>query len=579
MWVLKLIFVKMLLLYPMVSFCSENQTMNKLCHGIYIQSPAPLTLSESEKKLVCSDHAVAPYDKIPNNQRRYLLGKFLEARGYYNYKIEEKNREIYIDSGAVALTRLILIRNDPVGIDPSRFWKVYGHPLTSTNLDRIEEWVRDQLSKHGYPCVKISTLAYPERGDIEINIQEAKQKIFGRVTMDPISGLIGGIESRFQAFKSGEIFDSRLLSLSNQRMLASELVLNSTYAINCSTADDVEISFSHLAGKPRLVSISTGFDTEEIFNFEAAWQHARLGNLGSMMLLSAKSSYRNQNLRFLYDWYYAPFPVKHSIKTFLTLKREFEKDYENIQFQAQAGPTFSFDYAEALIEFWLSLRYEYNEIVRGEGLGQSHGLPIVLNLALQNHEYELQQSDPSSGYRLNLNIENSSKDIASDFSEFRIGLDGLYLKNLFKLDPAVWVFGLRFSLETINLGSETEFDNYPQSKRLYLGGSNSIRGFARKRIPQGGALTKLYLGTELRLLQLFPFGLQPLVFLDYARQGRKTAFLKPTNYWSPGIGVHWKSFIGLIRGTISYGLISGQDKDKYADIEGLQVYLSYGENF
>ena len=579
MWVLKLIFIQIFLLYSTISFGQLNKKFNILCQSIYIRSPASLVLSESEKKLVCSDHSVAPYDKIPNNQRRYLLEKFLESRGYYDYQIEEKSQNLYIDSGAVAITRSIIIRNDPFGIDPSRFWKAYGHPLTSTSLDRIEEWVRDQLSKHGYPCVKIRTLAYPERGDIEINIEDAKQKKFGRVTMDPISGLIGGIESRYQAFKSGDIFDSRLLAVSNQRMLASELVLNATYAINCSTDENIQIDFSHLAGKPRLVSISTGFDTEEIFNFEASWQHARLGELGSMMLLSAKSSYRTQNLRFLYDWYYAPFPIKHSIKTFLTVKRDFEKDYENIQFQTQVGPTFSFDYAAALIEFWLGLKYEYNEVLRGEGLGQSHSLPLVFNLDLQDHDYELNQSDPSSGYRLNLTIENSSKDLASDFSEFRVRMDALFLKNLFKLDPAVWVLGLRASLETINLGSDAELDKYPQSKRLYLGGSDSIRGFARKSIPQGGALTKLYLGTELRLLQLFPFGLQPVIFLDYARQGRKAAFLKPTNFWSPGVGMHWKTFIGLIRGTVSYGLISGQDKDNYANKEGLQVYLSYGENF
>lgn len=578
-YALKLIFFQIFLLCPGIAFCIDSQKNQRLCHGIYAHSLQGIKLSKAEKKLICNEYAEAPYNRIPSNQKKYLLAKFLEARGYYNYKIEDRNTDIFVDPGPIALTRSVAVKNDPIGIDPSRFWKVYGHPMTSSSLDLLEQWIRDQLAKKGFPCIQVKTTAYPESGDVEIDIKRAHRKIFGRVDMEPIPGLMGGVESRFQAFQSGDVFDSTLLAISHKRLLASELVLNASYSINCSSSEDLEISFSRLPGKPRLISISTGFDTEEIFNFEASWQNARLGGLGSMMLFSAKSSYRMQSLRFLYDWYYAPFPVKHSIKTFLSLMREFEKDYENIQFQTQLGPTFSFDSAAALFEFWLGIRYEYNEILRGEGLSQSYSLPLVFNLNIKNHEYELQEEDPSSGYRLHFSMESSSKDLGSDFSEFRIKMDSLYLKNLFQLDPAVWVFGLRLSLATINLGSDSEFADYPQSKRLYLGGSNTIRGFSRKSIPKAGALTNLYLGSELRLLQLFPFGLQPVVFLDYARQGQKTAYLQPTNYWAPGIGVHWKTFIGLVRASVSYGLISGRRKDEYSNLESLQVYISYGENF
>jgi translocation and assembly module TamA len=90
---------------------------------------------------------------------------------------------------------------------------------------------------------------------------------------------------------------------------------------------------------------------------------------------------------------------------------------------------------------------------------------------------------------------------------------------------------------------------------------SDLRGARRLGVPGDpvGLLTTLYDGVELRLGDVLPYRLQPLVFVDAAMGGRSSLKLDPNVYWSPGFGVRWGSPVGSVRATLARGLVWRRD--------------------
>lgn len=106
-----------------------------------------------------------------------------------------------------------------------------------------------------------------------------------------------------------------------------------------------------------------------------------------------------------------------------------------------------------------------------------------------------------------------------------------------------------------------------------------MRGFARKQLPSSGDgyLTVLYEGLELRIVEVLPWGLQPLVFLDGAMAGARAGTLDPAVFYSPGVGIRWASPFGAVRGTLGRGFVLQADSGSVAP--GYQFFFSFGREF
>ena len=108
-----------------------------------------------------------------------------------------------------------------------------------------------------------------------------------------------------------------------------------------------------------------------------------------------------------------------------------------------------------------------------------------------------------------------------------------------------------------------------------------MRGFARKSLPRDdtGSLSKGYLGSEIRLNNILPYSLQPLLFVDWGWLGDEAFTFDPTTFWSPGLGLRWQSPIGTVRGSIGHGFAQGQNSDYFDNLSKFQLYFSLGEQF
>ncbi|MFW7379837.1 MAG: autotransporter assembly complex protein TamA [Oligoflexus sp.] len=571
------------MIFPAILQAVEDEASSRfeLCPGITVETEEYLRLTEPEQILVCSGVGQPPYNEVTWNQQQYFLRNFLHDRGFFQFKMERtESGRVRIDLGPRSVIREVRLVNTPYDLQVNRFWKIFGRDMTPDALNQLESWLNLELSRSGYPCANVNTKAYPLGDEVIIDLGQPSLMEFSEVEMELIPGTIGGVERRFNAFHRGDRYDSMLLDLTVQRMINDELVISANYNVNCQPEyEEVHVRLQNIAGKPRLVTFGLGFDTEEFFIVEGAWRNNRMGEMASRLEASVRASFREQRAFIGFDWFYAPMVIRHSIRSQLTAERLNEPNFESNRYEARTGPAWTWDTAPNLYDLWGSVAFDQVETLRGEGPGMARAIMFRLDLSMMSHDYEYFLLNPRSGYRLGSSAEFSAKAFGSDYSATRLNINGAHLWNLFDLEPAVWILGLRGQLTTIDLGRDTTPDEFPTNRRLRLGGSQNLRGFGRQKLPGDGALTSAYLGAELRIREVIPYNIQPILFYDFGRIGLEGYRLENANFWSPGFGVHWDTMIGTFRASLAHGFVSGELEDQFQHLERWQAYLSYGEQF
>jgi translocation and assembly module TamA len=206
-------------------------------------------------------------------------------------------------------------------------------------------------------------------------------------------------------------------------------------------------------------------------------------------------------------------------------------------------------------------------------------LTLGADLALTSHDFELYRTSPRYGYEFTMGGNFSRRGWLGELTaqSIRVGLHRLW--NLGNFEPPLFVLGVRGSFATTITPSD-ERANLPLSLRHRLGGSQDLRGFGFQEIPStSGALTAIYLSTELRLGYWLPWGLQPLAFLDIGKTGSDPMKLDQPWVYSPGLGLRWESPIGAFRASAAQGFVSGTPPAGYSAKSHFQLFISYGEEF
>lgn len=556
--------------------------VNKICKNIVIAYDYDLKFTATEKRLVCGSPGVKAWENIPLRQAQYYLMNFLSARGYQKPEFKIEGEQLFVKPGQPTLIKSLRLKPAIPELEVDNFWLPRGRPLTPAELNTIEQWVTAKLGRQGYPCATVQTHGDPETGDVDVEIDRGPLWTVREVRSDPIPGVRGGMLKRYEAFRIGERYDSVLLDISAERLKASQVVVNSQYRAVCKGEPGL-IEQRTLAGKPRLVSFGVGFDSENLFLVKAGWRNSRWSETASMLDVSTTLAYHSQKILTTFDWFYLPVPSDHYLKTYLRLQRDFEPRYESRQLKAVFAPAFVGDIWGIRGDIYAGPSLQFENTLRGEGPRNARLLTLDVGISGQSHlfEYFNYRAAPQTGYQFNLFASTSDKGSGSNVSATTYSADFTRLWNLLSLEPEIWIFGVRGSFAATRPGRDTNYEDLPPSFKFTLGGSEDMRGFGRKALPTegSGALTKAYLGTELRLNNSLPYQLQPLVFADWGRIGNDPMKLDPTLFWSPGLGVRWESPIGVLRFLAGHGFVSGQGKEKYENVATAQFYASIGEQF
>lgn len=181
-----------------------------------------------------------------------------------------------------------------------------------------------------------------------------------------------------------------------------------------------------------------------------------------------------------------------------------------------------------------------------------------------SHEYEFYDIHPEEGDVFGFNFD--FRDPRFGFSEPLLLLDTTFSK-LGKL--ANWgrgsaVGGIRIDASTTFVPDDVSLQSLPPSVKFYGGGSDDIRGFLLRTLPDNdglGALTKLALKLELRKTHLFKDYLEGFIFADNAYFGKKSWSIESRLWYSPGVGVRWLSPIGLVQAYVARGFATRPHED------------------
>ncbi len=554
---------------------------NELCTSVRVLFDYDLSFTSTEKHLLCGQSHNEAWETIPLNQARRMMQRFLEARGYHRPNFRIDGDILYVEPGPLSLVRELKTSFEHPDFQLASYWQPIGRPLTPETLDSIEKWVSAKLSYIGFPCSSVSTRGDPEAGVVEVLIEAGTPWTFDRISEDPIPFVRGGMLERYRAFQKGQTYDARLLELSSQRLIDSQIVVNSRFTPNCKSEPSGTIRHEILAGAPRLVSFGLGFDTENLFIMHGSWRNSRLTETASLLDLSTTLTYRQQNILALFDWYYLPIPSRHYLKTSFKMERLYERRFETRTIRSVFAPAWRYDTDHLRTEIFLGPSIQQETSIRGEGPKTARIVSLDLGLSLEDHLFEYYSNSPKTGYRVRLDASRTTKEAFSDIAARRLALEFTWLWNVLKLDPEIWILGTRGHIASSAPAEETSAEDLPASFRFYLGGSQDMRGFSRQSLPleSQGALSQAYWGHELRLNNVLPYGFQPLLFADWGWLGERSWRLDPTQFFSPGLGARWESPVGAMRGSFAHGFVSGPDRKRYEHLGNWQFYFSFGEQF
>lgn len=561
------------------AYAEDKEGMNTLCGPIVVVYEYDLKFTTTEKRLLCGGKNLPSWQNIPSQQAEYFLRSFLQARGYHNPRFEKQGDKLFVHPGLPTLiTRL---RNEPEigGLQIDNYWLPKGKPLTPDELNGIEQWVAFKLGRLGYACPVVQATGDVNNGEVLVRINTNEHWTIDHVDSEVIPYVRGGMLTRYWAFDIGDDYDPILLALTSKRMEDAQVVIKTSFSPECRTKSIGSIRQSTLPGMPRLVSFGFGFDSENLFIVRGSWRNSRWSETASLVDISGTLSYREQTLIASMNWYYLPILTRHYLKNYLRAERTYEKNYETRTLKGLVAPAWQEDIFGWNLDGYIGPSLSFETTIRGQSPDNSRLLTIDMGINAQNNLWEFNIADPIRGYQLNLFSSFANKSAVSDLSLSHYMASFTTLWSLLDLEPEIWILGLRGTFATTQPGPGLTAEDVPTSYKQFLGGSEDMRGFERKSLPRNevGALTKAYLGVEMRLNNILPYHLQPLIFYDWGRIGDEPFKAQPRTYTSPGVGLRWQSPIGTIRTSIAQGHVDGPDADTVP--QDVVFYFSIGEQF
>ncbi len=538
-----------------------------------------INFSSLEKTFLCGDPASEAWKDIPLNQAKFHIETFLESRGYYKPVFKEDGDILRVFIGEPAYLTQVALSGAPEFLDIRKRRKTLGQRLTPKFLDTLEAWVLFQLKASGYPCPQVRSKANVETGHLIIEVQAGPLQNVESITEEIVPKLGGGVLRRFDAFEFDKPYNQKLLDLTATRMQNEGILQNAYFTATCGETG-AEVEQHSFAGKPRLLRIGAGVDTDQYFILKASWKHTRLGQKGSNVSADLSASYKLQELILSNSLYlFAPTSRWHFLPQ-VSFLHDREFDFHYISANASFNMARTWDTQSYGMSFSAGPNLNYVNTFRGAEPGLTRFVSLQYNYQWMSHNFEYYKNSPRSGYNLEAKGNLNSKTLLSDISAQQIQIKGQYLHNFFDYDPPLFVLGVRGGVNATFLqGGEGARSKLPPNYRYYLGGSSTLRGFSLQELPgdDDGALSSIFMGLEFRLANYLPFGIEPYVFVDAGLLGGNNFRLNMPLYYSPGLGIRYASPFGVFKTSIAHGFKAGGSNDNVDN--HFQFLFSFGEEF
>jgi outer membrane protein assembly complex protein YaeT len=408
---------------------------------------------------------------------------------------------ITIEEGPPLLVREIAI----VGLDPlpadeiealrGRLPVTLGEPVVHQEVLAAGEMLANSLKDRGYAYATVRPVEDRlENGAVRLRFEgrPGDQTFFGDIEITGNSSVSDHAIRRQLTYRPGELFRRELLQESQRRLYGLELFEFATIDVQDAEQQLVEARtrVTVAEGKHRRVRFSLGYGTEEKVRAEAAWQHVNW--FGGARTLSVRGKWSSLDRGVQVD-VGQPYFFHPRLALVLDAHHWFanEPAYTLLTRGGRAaitghlGPHASWSVAltaenehseiapAALAD--LSLRDELIALGLDPTTGRQEGMLTSVGVSAA-HDTMDNALDPSDGHLLSLKLEQAGAWLPGSYNFLGVGGEARYYRRV--LDRTVLASRMRFS-SLDPLGGKA---NAPFSRRSFLGGSASLRGWGRYEV-------------------------------------------------------------------------------------------------
>lgn len=518
------------------------------------------------------------------------IAAYYADRGYPDARVKDVDVAFNEKKDGVRLS-ITIEEGAPVIVDQVRFEGFADLPanvqksLTSLPLqsggrrDRdLVRQTRDQAVRmfhnNGYPIAAVDATERPSTTPNHVIVSylatPGPAMTFGTVTTTGLEKLDEGAIRRELAFKPGDPYDERLLTRTQRRLTRIEFLELAAVTPRTDAPDgnSVPVRITVAEGKPRRLKMGIGYGSEELVRGSISWQH--LNFMGGTRQFSTDAKYsaidRGAHVSLLLpyvkkpglsmtigtDWW-STNELTYNSKTYggrVMLAYRFDRNtkstLEPARYQVSATYMNEFQRYGIRPEFLADQTRREERIALGfdPDTGRARGSLAAIEIdfgriALNNG------AEPTRGTAEQFHVEMASPKLAGTYRYLEIGGD---VRGFMPLGPTVLAAKARVSALTAGDPLLVPF-----SKRYFLGGATSLRGWGRFQVspldaeglPVGGR-TLAEFSTELRVPVRGPIG--AALFVDAGNVWPDTSFFNLSDLqWDAGVGLRYHLPFGALR--------------------------------
>ena len=499
----------------------------------------------------------------------------------FNDKKDGVRLTIAVDEGAPVIVEAVRFEGFDV-LPPDGRAALDSMPLTQGGRrDRdLVRATRDQASRlfrdRGYPLAVVDAGERPGASPASVIVtyraDPGPRTTFGAVTVQGLDALGEKHIVRELAFKPGDLYDERLVSRSQRRLSALELLELAVVTPRLDAMDGQQVPMTVTAseGPPRRLRLGIGYGSEERARGTLSWQHLNFSGGAKQATVDAKYSriergidlglidphawrsglssrigvmaWETQQLTYTSQTYGGNFGVSYQTE------RSASSGRPPTRYRAQARYAYEWLRSGITPEFLADQSRRDERIALGfdPDTGQTSGGLATIEVNLERFAVD-NAANPERGTMSTAHLEFASPVLGGTYRYVELGGEARGFLPLGSM-----VLAGRLQASTIVAGDPALV---PFSKRYFLGGSFHLRGWSRYEVspldeagrPVGGHSVLDFSG-EIRVPVPRLASAVLVGFVDGGNVWNGGWTLKPGELrWDAGVGLRYLTPIGAIR--------------------------------
>lgn len=460
-----------------------------------------------------------------------------------------------------------------------------GRVFKTADYREAKKIISKKLGNKGYPFAgltgRVAVNTQRNSAQASFTVTPGRQYTFGAVTIEKTDTPVKDIVvMRAITFSTGALYSTDKVESSQRNLYNLDVFRMALVKPEAPDpeADSVPMTIQLKPKKRQNVRLGVGYGTEDGFRVKGAWTYRNLWGWAGKFSLSAKRSDLIENVQADYMQPYF-LDDRNTLRTKAGFEQEKFVSYTNRKIFADAGIVRSFrpDWSlsagynlelNKLVDIKLTLPEEL------EAASSENNYLISSLIGGLNYNTADNTLDPKKGSAFSISAEWASNLFGSEISYFKPSLE---LKRYQPLAGELILAG-RLQIETLQTDDAA---GIPIFKRLFLGGSNTVRGYGYQKLPpldtNGnplGGLSGFNANAELR--HPLYWKISGVIFLDMG-------FLNEDYFqynfsdmrYSCGAGIRYNTILGPLRLDLGYKLNPPEEDTD----SSWRVHFSIGQAF